>query len=110
MKNKKINITLLMGGPSSEREVSLKTGKVILSTLNKNKYNVKPIIVSKRGRGLDKIAKIKTDVVFIAMHGEFGEDGTAQGFLEVLGIPYTGSGILASSLGMDKIKSLSLFR
>jgi len=110
MKNKKINITLLMGGPSSEREVSLETGKVILNALDKNKYNVRPIIVSKQGKGLDKIAKIKTDVAFIAMHGEFGEDGTAQGFLEALGIPYTGSGILASSLGMDKIKSSSLFR
>lgn len=99
-----------MGGPSSEREVSLATGKVILNALDKNKYNVRPIIVSKQGKGLDKIAKIKTDVAFIAMHGEFGEDGTAQGFLEALGVPYTGSGILASSLGMDKVRSLRLFR
>ena len=83
-----------MGGPSSEREVSLETGKVILNALDKNKYNVKPIIISKRGKGLDKIAKIKTDVAFIAMHGEFGEDGTAQGFLEALGISYPGPRVL----------------
>ncbi|HBC59212.1 TPA: D-alanine--D-alanine ligase [Candidatus Azambacteria bacterium] len=139
MKNKKINITLLMGGPSSEREVSLATGRVILNALDKTKYNLTPVTINKDGKWLlpppdrkflsgdenkeekslvaletgNAINKLKTergaDVVFIAMHGTYGEDGTVQGFLEMAGVPYTGSGILASALAMDKLKSSELF-
>lgn len=128
MRNKKINVAILVGGPSAEHDVSLKTGAVVLNALNKNKYNAIPVTVTKEGKWLlpsddgkelttleagsaiDKLKlKRNADVVFIAMHGTYGEDGTVQGFLELAGIPYTGSGVLASALAMDKLKSSHLF-
>lgn len=93
-----------MGGKSSEHEVSLLTGGEVVKNLNRKKYIVKPLVISKDGKGLEQIYKIKNiDVVFIAMHGPYGEDGTIQGMLELLGYKYTGSGVLASAIGMDKI-------
>ncbi|HEY7943383.1 MAG: D-alanine--D-alanine ligase [Burkholderiales bacterium] len=93
-------VAVLMGGPSSEREISLLSGNAVLAAL--------------RGKGIDAHAfdpaerslyELKQDGfarAFIALHGRFGEDGTVQGALEVLGIPYTGSGVMASALAMDK--------
>lgn len=103
---KKKKVIVLMGGKTPEYEVSLSTGREVVKNLDKKKYQVLPIIIPKRGAGWEKfISQIKTkkpDVVFIAMHGPFGEDGTVQGLLELTGIPYTGAGVLASAIGMDK--------
>ena len=106
MSDKKLNLVVLMGGPSAEHDVSLATGKVILSALDKEKYNPIPVVVPKDGQWT---LPPETDVVFIAMHGAYGEDGTVQGFLESARVPYTGSGILASALAMDKLKSNEIF-
>jgi len=95
-----------MGGKTPEHEISLLTGKGVVKNLDRKKYQVLPIIIPKRGAGWEKfISQIKTkkpDVVFIAMHGPFGEDGTVQGLLELIGVPYAGAGVLASAIGMDK--------
>lgn len=109
MENKKLNILVVSGGPSPEHEVSLKTGQVIAAALDKNKYNVKSLNLPKAGIIFSDIDLKDIEVVFIAMHGKFGEDGTIQGFLELAGVPYTGSGVLASALAMDKLKSAELF-
>ena len=106
MNDKKLNLVVLMGGPSAEHDVSLATGKVILSALDKEKYNPIPVIVPKNGKW---VLPEEANVVFIAMHGAYGEDGTVQGFLESARVPYTGSGILASALAMDKLKSNEIF-
>ncbi len=104
-----MNVLVLSGGPSPEHEVSLNTGKVIAAALDRNKYNVECLILPKAGIIFSDINLKNIDVVFVAMHGKFGEDGTIQGFLELAGIPYTGSGVLASALAMDKGKSAELF-
>ena len=91
-----------MGGKSPEHEVSLASGREVVRQLNKNKYKVIPFIIPKTGKGIEGILKIKPDIAFIAMHGPFGEDGTVQGMLELFGIPYTGPGVLASAIGIDK--------
>lgn len=101
MKNK-IKVAVLMGGKSSEYDVSMASGNEVVKELDKNKYEVIPFCIPKTGKGVEEILKTKADVVFIAMHGPFGEDGTVQGMLELFGIPYTGPGVLASAIGMDK--------
>jgi len=98
-----------MGGPSSEHEVSLNTGKEIVKHLDRHKYNIGSIVIPKKGSWFFPKPIASGVIVFIAMHGEFGEDGTVQGLLESRGIPYTGSGILASALGMDKPRQAALF-
>ena len=90
-----------MGGKSTEREVSLSTGGMILTSLDPEKYDAFPVDTADFGR--ESLSFPTADVAFIALHGRFGEDGTIQGFLELLGIPYVGSGVLASALAMDKI-------
>lgn len=95
-----------MGGPSAERKISLATGKNIIAALDARKYSVRPVIIPKNG-GLPALPK--ADVAFIAMHGKYGEDGTIQAILEALKIPYTGSGVLASALGMDKPRASAVF-
>lgn len=135
VEQKKIKVAVMMGGLSSERPISLSSGKQIIEFLDKDKYDVigvdaalipgtrlKPLqtaadeieAVSNAGLALAKSTKLvslqeisennesRPDVAFLALHGRYGEDGTIQGFLELLGIPYTGSGVLASSLAMDK--------
>ncbi|MBI4157318.1 D-alanine--D-alanine ligase [Candidatus Woesebacteria bacterium] len=97
---KKLNVGVIMGGKSAEHEISVLSGREVLKNLDRKKYQAFPILIPKSG-GL-KLPKKKLDVVFIALHGPFGEDGTVQGLLEFQGITHTGSGILASSLGMDK--------
>lgn len=94
-------IAVLMGGLSAEREVSLRTGKAISQALTRCGYEVTDIDA---GRDLaQQLEKTGVEVAFIALHGRFGEDGTVQGLLELADIPYTGSGVLASSLAMDKV-------
>jgi D-alanine-D-alanine ligase len=112
----KINVAVLMGGRSAEREISLSTGRMILDALDRDKYDVVPIDTANLGGGsaVDAFAGMscldcgdgsfrRPDVAIIALHGKFGEDGTIQGLLELLGIPYVGSGVLSSALAMDKI-------
>ena len=99
-------IGVLYGGWSSEREISLASGECVTKALRKQGFKVKPIDVQR-----DFVKKLKgIDVAFIALHGHPGEDGTIQGVLELLGIPYTGSGVLGSAIGMDKIVSKRLFK
>ncbi len=95
-----------MGGPSSEHEVSLSSGKEIVSHLDKNKYEVFEMILPRNFSifDLDKSIK-KYDLIFNALHGRFGEDGTLQAVLDNIGVKYTGSGVLASAWGMDKSKT-----
>jgi D-alanine-D-alanine ligase len=104
---KKKKIGVMMGGLSREREVSLRTGKAILKALTGKGYPALAIDV-----GLD-IAEVlireKVDVAFMALHGRFGEDGTIQGMLELMKIPYTGSGVLASALALHKIMAKKFF-
>ena len=96
-----------MGGLSREREISLKTGKAILKALTEKGYAATPIDV---GDDLaEKLIKEKVECAFLALHGRFGEDGTIQGMLELMRIPYTGSGVLASALALHKIMSKKFF-
>ena len=102
-KNKKIGV--LAGGISSEREISLKTGINIFESLERSGYNADFIDV-----GDDLLEKVRSiDIAFLALHGRYGEDGTVQGLLELLKIPYTGSGVLSSAVVLDKILSKKIF-
>jgi D-alanine-D-alanine ligase len=96
-------VAVLLGGKSAEREVSLKSGGMVLKALRARGVDAYPFDPAERG--LDALIDEKFDRVFIALHGRFGEDGTVQGILEWLGIPYTGSGVLASALAMDKLRT-----
>ena len=98
-------IGILMGGCSSERKISLKSGTAVFSNLYSNKFNVVSIdIVSEDKKEIsDKIKASEIDVAFIALHGRFGEDGKIQQILEELSIPYTGSGVKVSQLAINKI-------
>jgi D-alanine-D-alanine ligase len=101
-------IGVLMGGISAEREVSLKSGAAVLAALLSKGYRAVGIDV---GRDLpERLAAESVEVAFIALHGRFGEDGSVQGLLEMMGIPYTGSGVLASALAMNKVYSKIVFR
>ena len=94
-------IAVLMGGPGKEREVSLKSGKAIKEALQANCYDVSSIIIDTDLVNLvEKLSSV--DLVFLGLHGDIGENGTIQGFLEALGIIYTGSGPLSSAICMDK--------
>lgn len=93
----KLRVGVLMGGNSSEREVSIMSGKEVIKNLDKDKYEVVEIVVPEE---LEKVKSI--DVAFLALHGKGGEDGIIQGYLETLGIKYTGCGVMASAVGMDK--------
>lgn len=102
------HVAVLMGGWSSERQVSLWSGKPCAEGLERAGYRVTPVDV---GRDVSAVlSKLKPDVAFNALHGPFGEDGTIQGVLEFLGIPYTHSGVLASALAMDKEKAKKIAR
>jgi D-alanine-D-alanine ligase len=96
----KAHIGVLMGGISAEREISLKTGQAIHAALRRRGYRASAIDVDASLPWVLKRKKI--DVAFLALHGPGGEDGTVQGMLDLLGIPYTGSGVRASAVGMDK--------
>jgi len=106
MQSRKIGV--LLGGLSSEREVSLRTGEAVLVALRERGHDAVPIYVD---GDLDvALRQEQPDVAFIALHGRMGEDGCVQGVLELLGIPYTGSDVLASALAMHKGKAKELFR
>jgi len=96
-------VAVLFGGKSAEREVSLKSGAAVLAALQRSGVDAYPF--DPAVQNLQALADDGFDRAFIALHGRYGEDGTVQGALELLGIPYTGSGVLASALGMDKWRS-----
>lgn len=127
-------VVVLAGGPSVEHEVSVNSAKQIVANLDPKKYEVWPVFISKANNwtffgsidrflgadlgedpglhlldGLKKLASLQPDIVFIGLHGEFGEDGKVQAFLEELKIPFTGSGFFASQLAMNKVVSQDLF-
>jgi D-alanine-D-alanine ligase len=105
VKNKRIGV--LMGGPSSEREVSLNTGRGVAAALAGLGYDV--AAVDWTGDLATQLREARVEVVWNALHGTWGEDGCVQGLCEVLRLPYTGSGVLASAVAMDKILSKRLF-
>jgi len=100
-------VAVLMGGWSAEREISLKSGKAVLSALQNRGVDALGIDVQ-RETVIAELSKAKFDRVFIVLHGPGGEDGVIQGFLEVLNLPYTGSGVMASALAMDKLRTKQL--
>ena len=110
---------IIFGGISTENEISVKSGKAVLSNLNKEKYEIYPIFIDENGKWYEydnmiEISNIieylkKLDVVFPVLHGLYGEDGTIQGLLEVLKLPYVGCKVLASSIGMDKSYTKIIF-
>ena len=134
----KLRVVVMMGGPSSEHDVSMASGSQVFDALNSTgRFDVQGVVISREGhwsltqtaphvvprpgeasnrpmprdeaiRGLSLLSN--ADVVFLAFHGPFGEDGTLQGLLKSLSIPYTGSGPLASALAMHKSKAKELFR
>src|SRR6202034_1383612 len=107
----KRRIGVLMGGMSAEREVSLRTGEGVVAALESKGHDVVPIVFGEGTGGVDELVRAaEIEVAFIALHGRGGEDGCVQGMLELLGVPYTGSGVLASALAMDKLKAKEMFR
>ncbi len=101
-------VGVLMGGWGEEREISLKTGEAVVAALESRGHAVRRVFA---GPGLDRaLRSAELDVAFIALHGRMGEDGKVQGLLELMGLPYTGSGVLASALAMNKPMAKKLFR
>jgi D-alanine-D-alanine ligase len=104
--NRKIGV--LLGGLSAERDVSIRSGEAILTALAERGHDACAVFVD---RDVDLVLRqTRIDVAFVAVHGRYGEDGCIQGLLELLGIPYTGSGVLASALAMNKAKAKEVFR
>ena len=97
------HVAVLYGGCSSEREVSLISGKAVLAALQRR--GVRAIGFDPAERPLADLLALKIDRVWIALHGPGGEDGTVQGALEFLGVPYSGSGVMGSAIGMDKLRT-----
>lgn len=109
MKNAR-RVGVVMGGTSAEREVSLKTGNAVATALSGAGFDVVPIELAAGTDPGKVLLAAQIDVAFLALHGRLGEDGCIQGLCEIHGIPYTGSGVLASALAMDKLKSKEMFR
>ena len=105
LKNKRIGV--LMGGISSEREISLKTGEAIYKALINRGYNAFKIDVTKDF--LKNLYSYEFDMAFIALHGRYGEDGIIQGILEFAGIPYTGTSVMGSAVCMNKVLTKRIF-
>ncbi|MDY7990036.1 D-alanine--D-alanine ligase [Paenibacillus polymyxa] len=105
-----MKIGVIMGGISSEREISLQTGQEMINHLDRSRYEVVPMVIEQRADLFAQVQQAGIDIALLALHGQYGEDGTVQGTLETLGIPYTGSGVLASSLCMNKQLSKMLLK
>ena len=105
------NIGVLMGGVSSERDISLKSGRAVVKALSDRGFKVIAVDITTEEKEsiTNLIKKDDIDLVFIALHGKFGEDGQIQAILDELGLPYTGSGVLASRIAMDKFLSRRYF-
>lgn len=106
---KNTRIAVMMGGLSDEREISLQSGGLIADALVKGGYTA--VTKVDMGRDIDTVLRnLKPEVVFNALHGTWGEDGRIQGLLDILGVPYTGSGVAASAVGMNKILTKMVMR
>jgi D-alanine-D-alanine ligase len=103
-------IGVVMGGTSAEREVSLSSGEAVAAALESAGREVVRVVLGDGIEALQELVCARMDVAFLALHGRLGEDGCVQGLLELLGVPYTGSSVLASALSMDKVKAKELFR
>ena len=101
-------IAVLLGGTSAEREVSLNSGAAVLAGLREGGVDAYP--VDPKDVDVAQLKSMGFQKVFIALHGRGGEDGTLQGMLELLGLPYTGSGVMASAISMDKLRSKLLWQ
>ncbi len=101
-------VAVLFGGRSAEREVSLKSGNAVLAALRRSGVDAHAFDPAQRD--LSELKKDGFDRVFIALHGRYGEDGTVQGALELMGIPYTGSGVMASAIAMDKWRTKMIWQ
>lgn len=109
MTKKKLKIGILFGGKSAEHDVSLVSAKNIIKALDKNKYQIFPIKISRNGKfNFDALRKM--DVIFPVLHGPYGEDGSMQGLLKILNLPFVGPSVLGSALGMDKDVMKKLFK
>ena len=95
-----MKVGVIMGGISSEREISLNSGNSIMENIDKNKYDVVPVVIDEKADIINKVKDL--DFALLALHGKFGEDGTVQSVLQTLDIPYSGCGPLSSALCMDK--------
>lgn len=104
-------IGVLMGGPSTERKISLKSGKAVYGALKQSGFDVVPVDIKtdNKEENARLLKSLKLDCAFLALHGRFGEDGQMQKILEILKVPYTGSGVRASKLAMNKIASRKIF-
>jgi D-alanine-D-alanine ligase len=115
---KKLRVGVIFGGRSGEHEISIRSSKSVIEFINRKKYDVLPILISKKGEWqvenrsvlAEEVIKDRIDVVFPALHGTYGEDGTIQGLFEMANVPYVGCGVLASSCGMDKVVMKKLFQ
>ncbi|SMG50698.1 D-alanine--D-alanine ligase [Paenibacillus aquistagni] len=103
-----MKVGVIMGGVSSELNVSMMTGKEIMAKLDQSQYEVVPVVITRTEELVEKTKGI--DIALLALHGKFGEDGTIQGALETMGIPYTGSGVMSSSMCMNKDITKKLLR
>lgn len=101
-------VAVLLGGRSAEREISLRSGQVVLAALQRSKVNAHAF--DPAGQPLENLLQHGFDRAFIALHGRYGEDGSVQGALELMELPYTGSGILASALAMDKWRTKMIWQ
>ena len=108
MKGRFGKVAVLLGGKSAEREVSLKSGSMVLAALRRRGVDAHAFDPAECG--LDALIEERFERAFIVLHGRFGEDGTMQGILDWLGIPYTGSGVLGSALAMDKVRAKLLWQ
>ncbi|WP_028402828.1 D-alanine--D-alanine ligase [Ectobacillus panaciterrae] len=103
-----MRVGVIMGGVSSEKQVSLMTGEEMIAHLDKSKYEVVPIKLNDKKELVEKVRNL--NIALLALHGKYGEDGTIQGTLETLGVPYTGSVMLSSGICMDKNMSKKMIR
>src|SRR5258708_16207085 len=101
-------VAVLMGGRSAEREISLLSGNAVLGALRERGIDAHAF--DTKERDMSDLKDEHFDCAFITLHGRYGEDGTVQGALELLGIPYTGSGVMSSSLAMDKWRTKLMWR
>lgn len=101
-------VAVLLGGRSAEREISLQSGHAVLEALKRMGVDAHPFDPSKQP--IEDLLKQKFDIAYIALHGRYGEDGTVQGALELMDLPYTGSGVLASALAIDKWRTKLLWQ
>jgi D-alanine-D-alanine ligase len=101
--NRKLKVAVLYGGQSGEHEVSLMSSASVMEELDDSRYEVTPVFISKDGRWDTPLESLRNyDVVFPVLHGPMGEDGTVQGLLMLLGVPFVGAGVVGSAVGMDK--------